>query len=306
MGNPPGTDNYEKYMVFVDNLAEVSGGLLTIEVFAGGVLASDAEALDALLNGSVDFVHLHAGTAVQAVKDVAIMSLFGTFKYKDDNDLTSFVDFEHALHDTFEDIYADYGIKYLRLAQANQAVLVCRDMQIKSPADMKNKLWRTSGSYQGRVIEAWGAAATNVSMADLPSSLERGTVEGTITAYGASASFKLYEVAPYTTYTQYTDGISSLAMSMDSWNSLTPQEQDWVQEAAEYYLINAQGVGKEWYDRIMKELTDYGTNIYELTNDEHQAFLDLVDPIKAEVYGECSDKGKKLMDQIEAWQKANR
>lgn len=223
IGNGVKSDNYAKYSAFCDKVAELSGGSIIIELFPGGTLASDAEALTAVMNGDVDFCHLTTGAALKAIKDLAVLEVPGAFGYKDENDTTSFIEFEAKLHDTVESIFADYGIKYIAFNASAQAVIVCNSGQITKPSDMEGLTMRTSGTWLGQMLESWGAATVSMGIGDLATGLERDTVSGTLTAYGACTGNKLYEVAPYVTYMSQVNGISSLVMNMDAWNSLTAE-----------------------------------------------------------------------------------
>lgn len=214
IGNGIKSDNFAKYSAFCDKIAELSGGSLIIELFPGGTLASDAEALTAVMSGDIDFCHLTTGAALKAIKDLAVLGVPGAFGYKGENDTTSFIEFEAKLHDTVEAIFADYGIKYIAFNASAQAVIVCNSKQITKPSDMAGLIMRTSGTWLGQMLESWGAATVSMGIGDLATGLERDTVSGTLTAYGACTGNKLYEVAPYVTYMSQVNGVSSLVMNI--------------------------------------------------------------------------------------------
>ncbi len=301
LGQGVGTDNYYKYNAFCEKVAELSGGSLIITMYPGGTLASDKDAITAVMNGDVDFCHLTAGAALTVVKDIGILEIPGAFRYAGDGDTTSFIEFEHKLHDTMETIFAPYGIKYIAFNASAQAVIVCNQKQITKPDDMKGLTMRTSGTWLGRMLERWGAATVSMAIGDLATGLERNTVSGTLTAYGAAKANKLHEVAPYVTFMNEVNGVSCLAMNMDTWNSLTPEQQGWIDEAREYYLEFGQEFMADYYHTAIEEMKNEGAEIYMLSQEEEDAFLECVDDLYAEIAETCTDNGKTLIALVNEW-----
>ena len=305
IGNGVKSDNFQKYSAFCDKVAELSGGSLIIELYPGGTLASDADALTAVMSGDVDFCHLTAGAALKAIKDLAVLEVPGAFGYKGDDDTTSFIEFEAKLHDTVESIFADYGIKYIAFNASAQAVIVCNSKQITTPADMQGLTMRTSGTWLGQMLESWGAATVSMGIGDLATGLERNTVSGTLTAYGACTGNKLYEVAPYVTYMSQVNGVSSLVMNMDTWNSLTAEQQGWLDEAAEHYMQFGQEYMAEYYAQAAEEMEAGGATLYYLSADEEAAFMACTEQLYASMKETCTDKGIKLIELVEEWNAGN-
>jgi TRAP-type C4-dicarboxylate transport system substrate-binding protein len=301
IGNGMGSDNFYKYSAFCDKVNELSGGELVVTLYPGGTLASDNEALSAVMNGDVDFCHLTAGAALTAIKDIAPLEVPGAFRYAGEGDTTSFIEFEAKLHDTMESIFADYGIKYIAFNASAQAVIVCNQSLITKPDDMKGLTMRTSGTWLGRMLESWGAATVSMGIGDLATGLERNTVSGTLTAYGAAAGNKLYEVAPYVTFMNEVNGISSLVMNMNAWNSLTAQQQEWINEAAKYYLEYGQEYMADYYDKVVAQMEESGATVYMLTAEEEDAFLTCLDDLYAAMEDTCTDKGVELIRLVDEW-----
>ncbi len=299
IGNPEGSDNWEKYSAFTDAVEELSGGTLTVKIYASGTLASDQEALQALMDGTVDFAHVTPAAASGTIADVGVLDLPGVFTYKSVDDDTSLKEFEAAVHDTLDSIYADYGVKYLAMNQPCQAVIVMNDELVTEPEDLQNKAMRTSGQWLGRLLESWGASATSLDMSDLTTALERNTVQGTLTAYGVVGSNKLYEVAPYLTYFNTTNNVASLIMCGDTWDSLTEEEQGWIEEAAQEFMDAGPEIGEKFYNQYREEFEEGGAEIYDLSEEEEAAFFENMDELYDEIEANCTDKGLELIDEIE-------
>lgn len=301
IGNPEGSDNWDKYSAFVDAVNELSDGTLTVKIYASGTLATDQDALQALIDGTVDIAHVIPSAAAGTIPDISVLDLPGVFTYKSVDDAESLIDFESALHDTLDSIYADYGLKYLAMNQATQAALICNEKQITKPEDCQGMAFRTSGQNLGKVLEAWGASATTLDMSDLTSALERNMIQGTLTAYGVVGSNKLYEVAPYITYFKTTNNVASMIMSGATWDSLTEEQQGWITEASKVFMEKGPAIGASYYEKYRSEFEENGAYVYDLSEEEEAAFLEPVNDIYEQLKETSSEKGIQLIEQIEEW-----
>jgi TRAP-type C4-dicarboxylate transport system substrate-binding protein len=83
------------------------------------------------------------------------------------------------------------------------------------------------------LIRAFGASATPIAFGELYTSLQQGVVDG---AENNPPSFHLarhYEVCKYYSLDEHTSVPDVVIISTHFWNSLTPQQQTWMQEAAD-------------------------------------------------------------------------
>jgi len=83
------------------------------------------------------------------------------------------------------------------------------------------------------MIRAMGGSPTPISWGELYTALQQGVVDG---AENNPPSFYLsrhYEVCKYYTLNEHTSVPDILVIGTVAWNRLTPQEQQWLQEAAD-------------------------------------------------------------------------
>ena len=92
-----------------------------------------------------------------------------------------------------------------------------------------------------------------------------------------------------------------MVMAGDTWNSLSAEEQAWVEEASKIYLTEGQKIGQEYLEKYTQQFYDGNAEVYYLTEAEEAAFLDDVDTIFEEISKNCTDKGLKLIDLIKDW-----
>jgi len=83
-----------------------------------------------------------------------------------------------------DDIYADvFNAKVLGIAPYPPQVVFC-NAEIANLADLEGKKIRASGRMTGKLLEALGAEAVNVSFGEVPGALQRGVVDCAVTGAG--------------------------------------------------------------------------------------------------------------------------
>jgi len=83
-----------------------------------------------------------------------------------------------------------------------------------------------------KMVEALGGAATPIDWGELYTAIQQGVVDG---AENNPPSFFLsrhYELSKYFSLDEHTAVPDVLIMSLTVWQDLTPQQQQWVQQAA--------------------------------------------------------------------------
>ncbi|MBL9199949.1 MAG: TRAP transporter substrate-binding protein, partial [Opitutaceae bacterium] len=105
---------------------------------------------------------------------------------------------------------------------------------IRTPADLKGLKIRVQESPMAfALIRAFGASATPIAFGELYTALQQGVVDG---AENNTPTFHLsrhYEVCKFYSLDEHTVVPDVLVIGTHVWNSLTPQQQTWVQEAAD-------------------------------------------------------------------------
>jgi TRAP-type C4-dicarboxylate transport system substrate-binding protein len=109
---------------------------------------------------------------------------------------------------------------------------------IRSLADIKGKVIACQDEKTAEALSLLGASATKMQVPDMYTALERGTIAGTIQAWGSVAAHHIYEVAKYHTLIGIGTGTSHWMWYKKTWDKFTPEEQaklellaPWLQNA---------------------------------------------------------------------------
>ncbi len=146
------------------------------------------------------------------------------------NDATSAQAMVEAARPMVDDIYKDvFNSKVLGIAPYPPQVVFC-NADIAGLADLKGKKIRASGRMTGKLLEALGAEAVNVSFGEVPGALQRGVVDCAVTGAGSGYSAGWWEVSTHLLPIPLGgwDPVVT-AMNMDKWNSLSADEQTLIQ-----------------------------------------------------------------------------
>ena len=283
---------YHEFCVMVEELSE---GKMVIEEKIGGTLVTDTETFDALLDGTVDFIHSMGSYVSGVVKDLAPLTIAGYYGGDD------WLSFAYGTKDLVGQIYADYGVKYLGALYQGTSVIACSARQIKQPSDVAGLAFRASGEWVSKTIEAWGGAATNIALPQLADAFSKNTVEGVVTGWTIIGGWGIYEVAKYLTTTDITEGFAALLMNGDKWDSLNADEQALLTYAGEKFMDKNYELTIEECNNYLDRVVSEGLNeIYEIPADVNQNFIEIAYSMypEMEAGGTLGPKGIELIQML--------
>lgn len=108
------------------------------------------------------------------------------------------------------------------------------DKKVTVPDDFRGLKMRSAGGAMNTTIRTLGAAPVQMSAPDVYTSMERGTLDGTLFAATSVNAYKLYELLNY-----FTTGVSmgsymqTYSISDQAWNKLPPDIQDALTQAGQ-------------------------------------------------------------------------
>jgi TRAP-type C4-dicarboxylate transport system substrate-binding protein len=282
------------YQWLCDELASVSGGNITVVQEGNGSICDDSTSLDALLNGVSQFsngiLSYHAGLN----PDVGPLAVPGFFAGGEDK----WLEFITELQGPMEASYAKYGLKYLCPDFSSTGAMFGNGRAIVTPDDCKGLLIRSDGPYLTSALESWGASATVLGIGDLATALERGTVDYAYSGYPIVKELSMYELVDYVTFTPIGETYSGLFMTMDLWDSLSPQQQAWVEDVTTRYPKQAWDRLNANYEPYVEFCKEYGNQVTELTEEQALAFTEKTMPIFETSKATASPEGLEILKVI--------
>jgi tripartite ATP-independent transporter DctP family solute receptor len=150
-------------------------------------------------------------------------------------------DFDHAhrvLDSEVGDLLAkeleDVGIKILAWIDSwGYRNVVTSDKEVKTADDLKGMKIRTIQSpFNIAALNSMGTNATPMAFGEIYTSMQTGVLDGFEHSAAIIRANKFYEVAKYLVLTRHLFGPVVISFSKKEWDSLLPEDQKVVQEAA--------------------------------------------------------------------------
>ena len=230
-----GTIVGEMAKAFKEKAEEVSGGEITIDIQAGGVLGSEDQILDNLLGGGniTDISRISAFALTQ----------YGCNKAKLLSIPYTFVNEDHFWNFAASDLAQEFLLEPQEVGLPLRGLCYGEEgfrhfffkTEVKGLEDLKGlKIRVSSDPVMTGMVSGLGASATTVPFTELYSALQTGVVDGAEQPTANYRSNAFQEVAPYLLLDGHTLGALQIIITDAAWAKLSEEQQGWIMEAAKY------------------------------------------------------------------------
>ena len=286
---PPQTTYQDAAVRFADNLAELSGGTMGVDIVPGGALGGLAELWAQTRSNSLD-LHLIDIGAIIAMKEARpFLVLFAPYLFEDQDHFRRYVESD-VFKGMMDDVGEATGVVYLGyVGDRPPRVVTTSDKAVTKPADLQGLKIRTpQHPFIISTFENWGAAPTPIGAAELLISLKSGVVDGQdngiIDFIGAGYAEANKFFAPI----DYIHSGIGLWMSPERWASLSSEQQGWVLEAAAKAGMQGRAIHDQMMADSMAKLPELGVT---LTEPDMDAFRSSVVPMVTGMDGKAWPEG---------------
>ncbi|GAC1329489.1 MAG: TRAP transporter substrate-binding protein [Beijerinckiaceae bacterium] len=218
--------------MFAAKLSELSKGKFIIDQFPGAQLGQEPQMLQKIRTGDIDFIISSTANASTVSPQSGVFSLHYIFT-SEDQLAKALADpgIVKAMRDMFDETVK--GAHVLGLATLGLRQFYGRK-EIHSVADMKGMKVRVQATAtEDTLLPAYGAQTVHMPFGDVYTALQTGVVDMAENGINVYLSNKHYEAAPVMSLTGHEANNSVLWVSDKVWSSLSPEEQGYVQAAAD-------------------------------------------------------------------------
>ncbi len=211
-------------------LNEISGGKMTIELYANGQLGAERELLELLQIGSLDMTKVSAGILENFVPEMKVLTL--PYIFRDSAHAWSVLQgpIGHELLQKGD----KYWLRGLCFYDAGSRSFYSKDKPIQSPDDLKGLKVRVMNSQSAvDMVSALGGSPTPVSFGELYTALQQGVVDAAENNAPSFYTSRHYEICKYYSIDEHSTIPDVLIVSTYLWEKLSNQERKWLQEAAD-------------------------------------------------------------------------
>ena len=230
--NPEGNITVQTAHYFADQVNELSGGRIEIDVYTSGILGDELQSYQQLQMGALDFYRANGGS-LDKISDVKVSLLALPYLFRDREHFWKVCGGEIGRR-LLEDLQSSgsqmVGVFYIDEGIRN---LFTVEHPVTKLEDMKGKRIRVMVSDTlFDTIRAFGAEPVVSTYAELYNTLLKEEVDGADNPVSSYYSNKFYQVAPYYIQTGHMYSPSVVVMSEITWNHLSPEDRDIIREAA--------------------------------------------------------------------------
>lgn len=228
LGNAPATIDAAKY--FKMRLEQETNGAMTVDIYTDNVLGGERELLESCQFGDYDIVLATNATVAAFCNDIYCLDIPWIFENK--QQVYEVLDGE--LGDYLGEQLKDVGFQLLQWQENSFRTLSTTNKPIESMADLKGlKIRIMENELQLAQWKAYGANPTPMAFTELFTALQQGTVDGQDNGAELTWQSKFQEVQKYYVYTKHIYSPYVILMSGETFNGLTPEEQDIIMKISD-------------------------------------------------------------------------
>ncbi len=241
-----------------ERVAEKSAGQLRVEIYPSQQLGTERQCLELLQIGSLGMTKVSAAVLENFAPAVRVLSLPYIFRSN-----------EHA-YAVFDgeigrELLLDSQRFFLRglcFYDAGSRSFYTKERPVHRPEDLEGLKIRVQESVTAmNMVRSLGGAPTPISWGELYTALQQGVVDGAENNPPSFYTSRHYEVCKFYSLNEHTAVPDVLIVSTSVWNSLTEQEQQWLQEAADESVVYQRRIWREASDEALEEVQRAGVEV---------------------------------------------
>ena len=277
---------------FGELMEKATGGKVKVNIYAADQLTNgnQSEGIQALMNGDPVQISMHSNLIYSAFDPrFNVVSLPFVYDSYDDADAK----FDGEAGEKLKEILSEYGLHCMGIAENGFREITNSKHEIKSVDDMKNLKVRVAGSnLLMECYKRWGADATNMNWSETYTALQQNTVEGQENPLPAIDAASVQEVQPYCSMWDAIYDCLFFCINEDIYNSLTPQQQEVVDEAGQKAVEYERYINRSGDDEIKERwASQNGVTITEKDDMDIDSFKEAVDGIDDWFVNELKSQG---------------
>ncbi len=279
--------------IFSDKLKELSKGTMLIDQYPGAQLGQEPQVLQLVKAGDVEFCISSSANAATLSPQAGVMSMH--FLFRSEAHLIKAIA-DPEVSKAVKAMIADtvQGARVIALSTLGLRSMYSK-REIKNIVDMKGLKVRVQATpTEDTMFPAYGAQIVHMPFGSVYTSLQTGVVDVAENGVNVYLANKHYEVAPVLSMTEHEANNSLVWISDKLWNSLTPEQQGWVQAAADEVNKTEPAKAIELEHQSQDQLRKIGVKI--VTDVDKSGFIAVADPYLDKLAKELGPHAEKVKD----------
>ncbi|MBM3168549.1 MAG: TRAP transporter substrate-binding protein [Bacteroidetes bacterium] len=246
-------------MIFLgERLEEKSGGKLIVKVYPNQQLGTERELLELLQIGSLGMTKVSAASLENFSPKISLLGF--PFLFRDDEHIAQVLGGEIGKELLMSS--EKYRLRGLCFYDAGKRSFYSKTHPIHSPEDLAGQKIRVQESKMAiAMIKGMGGSPTPVAYGELYTALQQGIVDAAENNPPSFYNSRHYEVCKYYAIDEHTAIPDVVLVSTIVWEQLSPQEKQWLQEAADESAVYQAELWKKAVEESLTEVEKAGVKI---------------------------------------------
>jgi TRAP-type transport system periplasmic protein len=283
--------------IFSEKLKALSKGTMIIDQYPGAQLGQEPQVLQLVKSGDVEFCISSSANAATLSPQAGVMSMH--FLFRSEAHLIKAMA-DPGVAGAVKTMIAEtvQGARVIALATLGLRNMYSK-REIKKMEDVKGLKVRVQATpTEDTMFPAYGAQTVHMPFGSVYTSLQTGVVDVAENGVNVYLANKHYEVAPVLSMTEHEANNSLVWVSDKLWNSLTPEQQGWVQGAADEVNRTQPAKAIELEHQSADKLRAIGVKV--VTDVDKSGFVTVADPYLDKLAKELGPHAEKVKDLIRA------
>src|SRR6202789_3012723 len=246
--------------IFAEKLKTLSKGTMLIDQYPGAQLGQEPQVLQLVKSGDVEFCISSSANAATLSPQAGVMSLH--FLFRNEAHLIKAIA-DPEVSKAVKAMIAEtvQGARVIGLATLGLRHMYAK-REIRKIEDIKGLKVRVQATpTEDTMFPAYGAQIVHMPFGSVYTSLQTGVVDVAENGINVYLANKHYEVAPVLSLTEHEANNSLVWISDKLWNSLTPEQQGWVQAAADEVNKSQPAKAVELEHQSLEKLKSIGVKV---------------------------------------------
>jgi tripartite ATP-independent transporter DctP family solute receptor len=283
--------------IFFEKLKALSNGTMLIDQYPGAQLGQEPQVLQLVKAGDIDFCISSSANAATLSPQAGVMSLHFLFR-SEDHLKKALADPEvaKAVKGMIEETVQ--GAHVIALATLGLRSMYSKK-EIHKVEDMKGLKVRVQATAtEDTMFPVYGAQTVHMPFGSVYTSLQTGVVDVAENGVNVYLANKHYEVAPVLSMTEHEANNSLIWISDKLWQSLTAEQRQWVQAAADEVNKTQPTKAVELEHQSAEKLKSIGVKV--VTDVDKSGFIKLAEPYLEKLAKDLGPHAAKIQQLISA------
>ncbi|WP_461347353.1 TRAP transporter substrate-binding protein [Bradyrhizobium sp. USDA 4451] len=283
--------------LFADKLKELSKGTLIVDQYPGAQLGQEPQLLQLVKSGDIEFAIISSANTATISPQAGVMSLHFLFR-NDAHVIKALAD--PQVFDAIRTMIDETTQGLHVIGTGSQGVRhIYSKREIHNVGDLKGLKVRVQATAtEDTMFPAYGAQTVHMPFGSVYTSLQTGVVDAAENSINVYLVNKHYEVAPVLSITEHEANNALLFVSDKLWQSLSAEQKQWVQAAANEVSAKEPQKAFELERSALTKLKSFGVKVVE--DVDKKSFTAIADPYLDKLAKDLGPHAEKIKNLIRA------